>query len=227
MRRAVSLFLFGLLVHCAPTEDPNADVCTKARSSVASCGVVMPLLSDGPCTGVTRALARCISGHAKTCDELASLSGRLDACVADELDAGGDLLPPTDLPPPPRDSGVDARIDAAPSAPKDAGAPDAVADASGPWLGLDATGTLGIDEEARYQTPELPAGTYTFTLSGTGDADLYVKKGAPPALGQYNCRPFRSDSSEMCTMNLTAPTVMYVLVRGSAATSTFALKVRP
>lgn len=53
-------------------------------------------------------------------------------------------------------------------------------------------------------TASLTAGRYTFALQGAGDADLY----------------------ETCTIELTAPTAIHVMVRGYAASSTFTLAGR-
>ena len=97
---------------CASQEPVAADVCAQAKSRFASCGTSLPVLTDGPCTGTTRIVARCVVDHAHDCDELATLFGRIDACVADLLDGGDPLLPPaTDLPVPARDAGRDAARD--------------------------------------------------------------------------------------------------------------------
>ena len=51
----------------------------------------------------------------------------------------------------------------------------------GAWSGMRESGSLVRAEEKRYATPELPAGSYTFILAGTGDADLYVKRSTAPS----------------------------------------------
>lgn len=61
------------------------------------------------------------------------------------------------------------------------------------------------------------------TLSGTGDADLYVRRGAAPTLTSYDCRPYKSGSSESCTVD--GPGALYVAVHGYAASSDFDLHV--
>ncbi|MBX3190933.1 MAG: PPC domain-containing protein [Labilithrix sp.] len=100
------------------------------------------------------------------------------------------------------------------------------APAPGAWAGMNESGTVARNEEKRFQTTELPAGSYTFAITGTGDADLYVKRGAAPTSTVYDCRPFKSGSSETCTVNLTEPATVHVMVRGYAASSQFELTGR-
>lgn len=94
-----------------------------------------------------------------------------------------------------------------------------------PWAGLNQTGSVAKNQEVRFETPLLAAGSYTFTLSGaTGDADLYVRTNAAPTTAAYDCRPYKSGSNEVCTMSLAAPAVLHVMVRGySTAASPFTL----
>ena len=93
----------------------------------------------------------------------------------------------------------------------------------GAWAGMSESGTVAKDEEKRYETPSLPAGSYTFQLAGGGDADLYVKRGAAPTTASYDCRPYASGSSETCTVTLAAAQIVHVMVRGYAASSAFTL----
>lgn len=100
------------------------------------------------------------------------------------------------------------------------GTPDAGAggtDAGGTttgWSGLDESFTVAKDEEKRFTASGLAAGSYTFTLSGTGDADLYVKKNGAPSTTAYDCRPYKYGSNETCTVALTSPGEIDVMVRG-------------
>ncbi|WP_449447867.1 PilC/PilY family type IV pilus protein [Thermomonas brevis] len=55
----------------------------------------------------------------------------------------------------------------------------------------------------RY-TVSVPAGVTVFTVSisgGSGDADLYVRKGADPTGSAYDCRPYLNGNNETCTFN--------------------------
>ena len=62
-------------------------------------------------------------------------------------------------------------------------------------------------------------------MTGTGDADLYVRFGAEPSTGAYDCRPYRNGSNETCDLDVpSGVTQVYVMVRGYAA-STYNLQV--
>ena len=91
------------------------------------------------------------------------------------------------------------------------------------WDGMELTGAPAKNDEVRFETDVLPAGTYSFTMSGTGDADLYVRTGLLPTTSEYDCRPYRAGSNETCTVVLPAPARIFGMVRGYAAASTFDL----
>jgi hypothetical protein len=91
------------------------------------------------------------------------------------------------------------------------------------WEGMSESGTVAKDEEVRFHTPTVAAGSYLFTLSGTDDADLYVRVGAEPTLESYDCRPYRAGSDESCEVRLNTPAEIHVMVRGWAQSSTFEL----
>lgn len=93
----------------------------------------------------------------------------------------------------------------------------------GSWAGMSESGTVARNEERRFETDELPAGSYAFRMNGTGDADLYVRKGSAPSTSSYDCRPYTPGSSERCEVILTAPAKLHVMVRGWATQSTFTL----
>lgn len=101
------------------------------------------------------------------------------------------------------------------------------------WEGLTAPGAVAQGEEARWETPELAAGTYRVAIAhdaanAGGDADLYVKTGAAPTATDWDCRPYENGSEESCTVTLAAPAVVHVMVRGYAAsTSHFVLTAVP
>ena len=91
------------------------------------------------------------------------------------------------------------------------------------WAGVTDHATLARSATKAYATPTLAAGTYVFDLTGTGDADLYVRIGSAPTTTTYDCRPYKESSNESCTLTLAAPAKLKVLVRGYATSSTFDL----
>jgi hypothetical protein len=95
-----------------------------------------------------------------------------------------------------------------------------------PWQGLDESGSVTRHEEVRFETPELPEGRYVFEMTGTGDADLYVRLGTAPDLYTYDCRPYAGSSNETCVADLPSPAVVHVMVRGYRD-ATFQLTGRP
>ncbi len=91
------------------------------------------------------------------------------------------------------------------------------------WPGVNESGTVAKNAENRFETPQLPAGRYLFDMTGTADADLYVRTGSAPTTTAYDCRPYKSGSAESCTITLAAPAKIHVMVRGYAASSTYTL----
>jgi hypothetical protein len=91
------------------------------------------------------------------------------------------------------------------------------------WAGLNEAGTVKKAASKKFVTPVLAAGTYNFDLTGTGDADLYVRIGAAPTTATYDCRPYKTGSNESCSVTLAQPSTINVTVRGYATTSNFEL----
>lgn len=100
-------------------------------------------------------------------------------------------------------------------------------DAPGPvdpsWPGLSERGSLAADEDRRFATPKLPAGTYRFETSGSGDVDLYVRIGEAPSEDLYDCRPYLSGSSEVCEVELAAPAEVHVMLNAYGRAADFEL----
>src|SRR5262249_16245434 len=91
------------------------------------------------------------------------------------------------------------------------------------WSGLNEQGSLAHNATKSFMTPTLAAGTYQFAMTGTGDADLYVKIGAAPSTSSYDCRPYKTGSNETCKVTLAQPAPIGVMVNGYASSSTFKL----
>lgn len=91
------------------------------------------------------------------------------------------------------------------------------------WEGIREEGTVERGEEDRFETPKLAAGRYSFSITGTSDADLYIRTGEAPTQETWECRPFKSGSSETCEVELTADAPVHVMVRGWATRSDYSL----
>jgi hypothetical protein len=95
------------------------------------------------------------------------------------------------------------------------------------WEGMTASGTVTANQEKRWSTPVLAAGRYRFDLTGSNDADLYVRLGSAPTTSLYDCRPYKYGSNESCVVDVTTPVAVHVMVRGWASSSNFELVGQP
>ena len=91
------------------------------------------------------------------------------------------------------------------------------------WVGLDESGDVSRGEELHFSTPTLATGTYRFELSGTEDADLYVRLGKAPTMDIFDCRPWSVGSAETCEVEVTTPTTVHVMVTAWSEQATFGL----
>jgi serine protease len=88
--------------------------------------------------------------------------------------------------------------------------------------GVTVTGiSVGANGTINYEL-HVPNGATNLLFAmygGTGDADIYVKRGTPPTNTSYDCRPFSFGNNETCFFPAPASGVWYVNVKGfSAAT---------
>ena len=84
----------------------------------------------------------------------------------------------------------------------------------------------GAKDSERFFRIQVPAGSNRLTLNmsaGTGDADLYVKKGSAPTTSSWDHRPYRVGNNETVIENSPAPGVWYVMVRGWSSFSDVSL----
>jgi xanthomonalisin len=82
--------------------------------------------------------------------------------------------------------------------------------------GTPVTGLHATTNNAVNYTMVVPSGAHNLKFSiagGTGDADLYVKRGSAPTTSSYDCRPYVTGNTESC--NTTTPTAgtYYIMVR--------------
>ena len=88
--------------------------------------------------------------------------------------------------------------------------------------GVPVSGLSGAASSTRSFTLNVPTGASNlqFALSGgTGDADLYVRRGAAPTTSAYDCRPYQTGNNETCSFAAPQAGTWYVTVRGYSAYS--------
>ncbi len=126
--------------------------------------------------------------YAKPCG-----TGIIDATAAVRVANGTDPLPSDPPPPPPP--------------------PPATELANG----VTVTGiTVGANGEVKYQLV-VPNGATNLLFAmygGTGDADMYIKYGAPPTNTSYDCRPYAFGNTENCFFPAPRAGVWYVTLKG-------------
>jgi large repetitive protein len=86
--------------------------------------------------------------------------------------------------------------------------------------GVAITGLGGVAGSTRYYAIEVPAGATRLTVAtseGSGDVDLYIRRGALPQEYVYDCRPFRPGNEETCSIAAPAAGFWYVMLRGHGA----------
>ncbi len=81
--------------------------------------------------------------------------------------------------------------------------------------------SLGEGDMKQYGPFHVAAGSHIdVKMTGTGDADLYVKRGEEATEDVYDCRPYGNDSNESCgpdQFNAAGPADFYVAVKGFAS----------
>ncbi|PHR64049.1 MAG: peptidase S8 [Idiomarina sp.] len=73
-----------------------------------------------------------------------------------------------------------------------------------------------------YYTLDVPAGATDLSFNingGSGDADLYVRFGAQPTTSTYDCRPYRTGNTELCTISNVQAGTYHVMVRAYSSFS--------
>jgi hypothetical protein len=76
--------------------------------------------------------------------------------------------------------------------------PPVVPPAGGTARVVDAEGKFQLTGEQKQFGPFPAKGGFKASVTGTGDVDLYVRKGAAPTKSAYDCRPFGATATETC-----------------------------
>lgn len=81
------------------------------------------------------------------------------------------------------------------------------------------SGSLEAGQVSQLQPLEVMPGTpMSVRMSGSGDADLYVRFDGQPSTSQFDCRPYLNGSSETCAMDVPlGASQAFVMVHGYAA----------
>lgn len=88
--------------------------------------------------------------------------------------------------------------------------------------GEPVTGLSGSRGSAQYWTVTVPSGASNLvikTSGGSGDSDLYVKFGSNPTTSSYDCRPYRTGTSETCRFSSPSTGTYHIMLNGYAAYS--------
>ncbi|MEO6689214.1 MAG: pre-peptidase C-terminal domain-containing protein [Dokdonella sp.] len=86
--------------------------------------------------------------------------------------------------------------------------------------GVPVTGLAATKGNNVMYTMVVPAGETTLTVQisgGTGDADLYVRRGSAPTTSTYDCRPYLTGNAETCTISSPVAGTFYVMVNAYAS----------
>lgn len=79
-----------------------------------------------------------------------------------------------------------------------------------------------------HYTITVPAGMSTLTVNssgGTGDADLYVRRGSQPTTTSYDCRPYKNGNNESCSFTNPQAATYHVSLRAYSSFSGLKLVV--
>jgi len=79
-----------------------------------------------------------------------------------------------------------------------------------------------------YYTIDVPAGmaTLDFAMSGgTGDADMYIRRGSQPTSSTYDCRPYKSGNTEACAFTNPVADTWHIGLYGYSQASGISLDV--
>ncbi len=91
-------------------------------------------------------------------------------------------------------------------------------------VGVSVAGAGGLKTYFSLQVPAGQPGLSFDLRGGTGDADLYVKRGSVPTTSSYDCRPYLAGNTEKCSFASPAAGTWYVMVHGFTAYSGATLK---
>ena len=83
--------------------------------------------------------------------------------------------------------------------------------------GVPVTGLSGIAGTQKFFKIDVPVGQTKFEIrisGGTGDADLYVRRGTKPTTSAYDYRPYLVGNDETVTVDNPTAGTWYIMIRG-------------
>ena len=83
--------------------------------------------------------------------------------------------------------------------------------------GVPVTGISGSAGSEKFYKIEVPAGQDQLEIStseGTGDVDLYVRRGSQPTTSSYDYRPYKVGNDEVVTVENPAAGTWYIMLKG-------------
>lgn len=92
--------------------------------------------------------------------------------------------------------------------------------------GVAVTGLSASSGTWTYWTMSVPSGATNLvfqTSGGSGDADLYVRRGSQPTTSSYDCRPYLNGNNETCTFAAPASGTWHVGIRAYSTYSGMSL----
>ncbi|WP_308367243.1 MULTISPECIES: pre-peptidase C-terminal domain-containing protein [unclassified Microbulbifer] len=99
----------------------------------------------------------------------------------------------------------------------------------GGGTGWEETNLSGSQGSWQHFTLEVNSGMSSLNAQmsgGSGDADLYVRYGAQPTTGSYDCRPYSSGNNENCSFSNPAAGTWYISIRAYSAYSGVSLEAQ-
>ncbi len=84
--------------------------------------------------------------------------------------------------------------------------------------GFPMSGQNAKKNKSIYYSVSIPSNASSFTVTtsgGSGDANLYVRKGSNPSTSSYDCRSDNNKNDEDCTISAPAAATYYILLYGN------------
>lgn len=76
------------------------------------------------------------------------------------------------------------------------------------------SGNAGSTRYYQIEVPSSANDLYIAIDDGSGDADLYVRRGSLPTESSYDCRPYKSGNDEECSFQDPQSGTWYIMIRG-------------